>query len=69
MIHDIDVILSVVKSKVKIVPVAFLLLVIPDIANARIEFENGCVANLTASRISMKKICKTRFFQKMLYIC
>jgi hypothetical protein len=37
----------------------------PDIANARIEFENGCVANLTASRISMKNMRKTRFFQKM----
>jgi len=40
----------------------------PDIANARIEFENGCVANLTASRISMKKMRKARFFQKDAYI-
>jgi hypothetical protein len=45
--------------------VAFQLSVTPDIANARIEFENGCVANLT-SRISMKNMRKTRFFQKML---
>jgi predicted dehydrogenase len=40
----------------------------PDIANARIEFENGCVANLTASRISLKNMRKSRFFQKDAYI-
>ncbi|MCF6308174.1 MAG: Gfo/Idh/MocA family oxidoreductase [Flavobacteriaceae bacterium] len=70
MIHDIDAILSVVKSKVKTV-IANGVSVIsntPDIANARIEFENGCVANLTASRISMKNMRKTRFFQKDAYI-
>ena len=56
MIHDIDIILSVVKSKVKNVYASGVSVIseTPDIANARIEFENGCVANLTASRISLK---------------
>jgi predicted dehydrogenase len=67
MIHDIDVILSVVQSKVKNISASGVSVIseTPDIANARIEFENGCVANLTASRISMKNMRKTRFFQKM----
>lgn len=70
MIHDIDVILSVVKSKVKNVHASGISVIseTPDIANARIEFENGCVANLTSSRISMKNMRKTRFFQKDAYI-
>jgi predicted dehydrogenase len=70
MIHDIDIILSVVKSKVKKVHASGISVIseTPDIANARIEFENGCVANLTASRISMKNMRKTRFFQKDAYI-
>lgn len=70
MIHDIDAILSVVKSKVKNVYASGVAVIsdTPDIANARIEFENGCVANLTASRISMKKMRKARFFQKDAYI-
>jgi len=70
MIHDIDAILSVVKSKVKNVYASGVSVIseTPDIANARIEFENGCVANLTASRISMKKMRKARFFQKDAYI-
>ena len=70
MIHDIDIILSVVKSKVKNVHASGISIIseTPDIANARIEFENGCVANLTASRISMKNMRKTRFFQKDAYI-
>ena len=70
MIHDLDAILSVVKSPVKQVSAsgATVLSATPDIANARIEFENGCVANLTASRISMKKMRKVRFFQKDAYI-
>ncbi|MCF7567929.1 Gfo/Idh/MocA family oxidoreductase [Sabulilitoribacter arenilitoris] len=70
MIHDIDIILSVVKSKVKNVSASGVSVIsdTPDIANARIEFENGCVANLTASRISLKKMRKTRFFQKDAYI-
>lgn len=70
MIHDIDILLSIVKSKVKIVSASGVSVIsnTPDIANARIEFENGCVANLTASRISLKKMRKTRFFQKDAYI-
>ncbi|MDX1463829.1 MAG: gfo/Idh/MocA family oxidoreductase, partial [Marinirhabdus sp.] len=70
MIHDIDAILSVVQSKVKHINASGVSVIsdTPDIANARIEFENGCVANLTASRISMKKMRKARFFQKDAYI-
>ena len=70
MIHDIDILLSIVNSKVKIVSASGVSVIsnTPDIANARIEFENGCVANLTASRISLKKMRKTRFFQKDAYI-
>ena len=64
MIHDIDIILSVVNSKVKHISASGVAVISnsPDIANARIEFENGCVANLTASRISLKKMRKARFF-------
>jgi predicted dehydrogenase len=70
MIHDIDIILSVVNSPVKHVSASGVSVVseTPDIANARIEFKNGCVANLTASRISLKNMRKTRFFQKDAYI-
>ena len=70
MIHDIDIILSIVKSPVKNVSASGVSVIseTPDIANARIEFENGCVANLTASRISLKNMRKTRFFQKDAYI-
>ena len=70
MIHDIDIILSVVDSKVKNVHASGISVIseTPDITNARIEFENGCVANLTASRISMKNMRKSRFFQKDAYI-
>ena len=70
MIHDIDIILSVVKSKVKQISASGVSVIsdTPDIANARIEFENGCVANLTASRISLKSMRKSRFFQKDAYI-
>ena len=70
MIHDIDAILSVVQSKVKNVYASGVSVIseTPDIANARIEFENGCVANLTASRISMKKMRKARFFQRDAYV-
>ena len=70
MIHDIDIILSVVNSEVKEVHASGVSVIseTPDIANARIEFENGCVANLTASRISMKNMRKSRFFQKDAYI-
>lgn len=70
MIHDIDIILSVVNSKVKEIHASGVSVIseTPDISNARIEFENGCVANLTASRISMKNMRKSRFFQKDAYI-
>lgn len=70
MIHDIDAILSVVRSKVKSVNASGVAVISdsPDIANARIEFENGCVANVTSSRISMKNMRKSRFFQKDAYI-
>jgi len=70
MIHDIDVILSVVKSEVKDVYASGVSVIseTPDIANARIQFENGCVANLTASRISLKNMRKARFFQRDAYI-
>lgn len=70
MIHDIDAILSVVKSKVKNVHASGVSVISdsPDIANARLEFENGCVANITSSRISMKNMRKSRFFQKDAYI-
>ena len=70
MIHDIDIILSVVNTPVENVYASGVSVIsdTPDIANARIEFENGCVANLTASRISMKNMRKSRFFQKDAYI-
>ncbi|MCC6251826.1 MAG: Gfo/Idh/MocA family oxidoreductase [Bacteroidia bacterium] len=70
MIHDIDIILSVVNSQIKKISASGAAVVSdsPDIANARIEFHNGCVANLTASRISMKNMRKTRFFQRDAYI-
>ena len=70
MIHDIDIILSVVNSPVQNINASGVSVIseTPDIANARIEFENGCVANLTASRISLKNMRKSRFFQKDAYI-
>ena len=70
MIHDIDIILSTVHSNINRVSASGVAVVsdTPDIANARIEFDNGCVANLTASRISMKNMRKTRFCQKDAYI-
>jgi len=70
MIHDIDIVLNTVKSKVKQINASGVSIVSdsPDIANARIEFENKCVANLTASRISLKKMRKTRIFQNDAYI-
>ena len=70
MIHDIDIIMSVVKSNIKKISASGVPVVsdTPDIANARIEFDNGCVANLTASRISMKNMRKMRFFQRDAYI-
>ena len=70
MIHDIDIVLKVVNSKVKKINASGVSIIstTPDIANARIEFENGCIANLTSSRISLKKMRKTRIFQEDAYI-
>jgi predicted dehydrogenase len=70
MIHDIDVILSAVQSEVRDIQASGVSVISqsPDIANARIAFENGCVANLTASRISLKNMRKSRFFQRDAYI-
>jgi predicted dehydrogenase len=70
MIHDIDIILSLVKSEVKTISAngVAVMTETPDIANVRIEFNNGCVANLTSSRISMKRMRKMRMFQKDAYI-
>jgi predicted dehydrogenase len=70
MIHDIDIILSLVNSQVKNISASGVAVLTdtPDIANVRIEFDNGCVANLTSSRISMKKMRKVRLFQKDAYI-
>lgn len=70
MIHDIDIILSLVKSEVKHISAngVAVMTETPDIANVRIEFNNGCVANLTSSRISMKRMRKMRLFQKDAYI-
>jgi predicted dehydrogenase len=70
MIHDIDIILSLVKSEVKHISASGVAVMTetPDIASVRIEFNNGCVANLTSSRISMKKMRKMRLFQKDAYI-
>lgn len=70
MIHDIDIVLHVVKSNIKKINASGVAVVsdTPDICNARIEFDNGCVANLTASRLSMKNMRKTRLFQRDAYI-
>ncbi|HJQ67908.1 MAG TPA: Gfo/Idh/MocA family oxidoreductase [Blastocatellia bacterium] len=70
MIHDLDVVLSFVKSEVAEIRAAGVPILTPriDIANARIEFENGCVANLTASRVSSERVRKLRFFQPHQYV-
>jgi predicted dehydrogenase len=70
MIHDIDLILSLVKSKVTRIDANGIAVIsdTPDIANARLQFENGCVANVTASRISQNKMRKMRLFQRDAYI-
>ena len=70
MVHDIDIILDMIKSPVKNISASGVAVVspTPDITNARIEFENGSVANLTASRISLKNMRKHRIFQKDAYI-
>lgn len=70
MIHDLDIVLSIVKSNIKKISASGVAVIsdTPDICNARIEFDNGCVANLTASRISLKNMRKTRVFQRDAYI-
>lgn len=70
MIHDIDIVLKIVKSSLKNVSSSGVAVIsdTPDIANARLEFNNGCVCNLTASRMSLKNMRKTRVFQKDAYI-
>ncbi len=70
MIHDIDLVLSMVTADVKKVSANGVAIIskTADIANARIEFDNGCVANLTASRVSLKKMRKMRIFQRDAYI-
>ncbi len=70
MIHDLDIVLKIVNSEVKTINASGVPIISdsPDIANARLEFVNGCVANLTASRISMKQMRKTRIFQPDAYI-
>ena len=70
MIHDIDIIIKLVNSPVKNVQASGVAIIsdTPDICNARIEFNNGCVCNLTASRISLKNMRKTRIFQQDAYI-
>lgn len=70
MIHDIDIVMSLVKSNLKKISASGVAVISesPDICNARLEFDNGCVANLTASRISLKNMRKTRIFQRDAYI-
>ena len=65
MIHDLDIMLTLVKSRVKSLQAAGIPILTryPDIANAHIEFENGCIVSLTASRVSKEKVRKTRIFQ------
>ena len=70
MIHDLDLILSVVASEVERVEAVGVPVLTPrvDIANARVRFTNGCIANLTASRISRESVRKIRFFQRDAYV-
>ncbi|MFN4123595.1 MAG: Gfo/Idh/MocA family protein [Flavobacteriales bacterium] len=70
MIHDLDIVLNVVKANIRKISASGVAVVseTPDIANARIEFDNGCVANLTSSRLSLKNMRKTRLFQRDAYI-
>ncbi|GIV34846.1 MAG: oxidoreductase [Chitinophagales bacterium] len=70
MVHDIDLILSMVHSDIRDISASGVAVIssTPDVANARIEFTNGCVANITCSRISMKKMRRIRLFQKDTYI-
>ena len=70
MIHDLDVVLSLVKSDVDTIDAVGVPVLTGrvDIANARVRFTNGCIANLTASRISRDRVRKIRFFQPAAYL-
>ena len=70
MIHDLDVVLSIVRSEVESVEAVGVPVLTPrvDIANVRLRFANGCIANLTASRISRDRVRKIRFFQRDAYV-
>ena len=70
MIHDLDIVLHIVKSPIKSINASGVSVLsnTPDIANARIEFINGCVANITSSRMSLNNVRKSRFFQKNAYV-
>jgi len=71
MIHDIDIILNIVQSNIQRISASGVAVVsdTPDIANARLEFDNGCVVNLTASRISLKNMRKSKNFSKRCISC
>jgi predicted dehydrogenase len=70
MIHDLDIVLTFTKSPVREVRAVGLPVVSPkvDIANVRVEFESGCVANFTASRVSTERVRKLRFFEPQQYV-
>ena len=70
MIHDLDIVLSLVNSEVEAIDAVGVPVLTGrvDIANARVRFKNGCIANLTASRISRDRVRKIRFFQPMVYL-
>lgn len=70
MIHDVDIVLSIVKSEVEAIEAVGVPVLTGrvDIANARLKFSNGCIANLTASRISRDRVRKIRFFQPRTYV-
>ena len=70
MIHDVDIVLSLVNSDVEAIEAVGVPVLTGrvDIANARLKFGNGCIANLTASRISRERVRKIRFFQPMAYV-
>jgi predicted dehydrogenase len=70
MIHDLDVVLSIVPSEVMAVEAVGVAVLTPrpDIANARLKFASGCIANITASRISKDRVRKIRIFQRDAYL-
>jgi predicted dehydrogenase len=70
MIHDLDIVLALARAELKDIRAAGISILSPkvDIANVRLEFEDGCIANLTASRVSTEKVRKLRLFQPQQYI-